>query len=128
MPKSRQTTRDMAKQRPIKPNLRHGSIRGSRTTGLTPVALRRHNHLAFLQQEVAPEDLANIVPPTLDPEVNVDILRRSLLGSADIGSVVLPPEATTQKGPKPKGALVVVGDPRDDKEDKVQELQRFIVA
>ena len=31
--------------------------------------------MAFLQHDVAAEDLANIAPPTLVPEVNVDILR-----------------------------------------------------
>ena len=98
------------------------------TTGVTPEALRRHNQLAFLQQEVAPEDLGNIAPPTLDPEVHVDILRRSLLGSDDLGSVVSPSVATAHEGPKPECTLVVVGDPREDKEDRVQELQRFIVV
>ena len=108
--------------------MRHGCRVGSGTTGLTPEALGRHNQLAFLQQEVAPEDLANIAPPTLDPEVNVDILRRSLLGSDDLGSVVSASLATAHEGPKPEGALVVVGDPKDDEEDTVQELQRFFVA
>ena len=74
MPKSSQATGNVANGRPIQPNLRHGSRRGSGTTGLTPEALRPHNQLALLQQEVAPVDLAIIAPPTLDPEVNADIL------------------------------------------------------
>ena len=128
MPKSSQATGDVADQRLIQPNLRHGSRGGSGNTGLSDEALRRHNQLAFLQQEVAPEDLANTVPPTLDIEVNVHILRRSLLGSDDLGSVVSASVANAHEGPKPEGALVVVGAPRDDEEDRVQELQRFIVA
>ena len=88
MPKSSQATGEVANQRPIQPNLGHGSRAGSGTTGLTPKGLRRHNQLAFLQEEVAPEDLANIAPPTLDRQVNVDILRRSLWGSDDLGSPV----------------------------------------
>ena len=56
------------------------------------------------------------------------ILRRSLLGSDDLGSVVSPSVATAEEGPKPKGALVVVGDPRDDEEERVLELPRIIVA
>ena len=122
MPKSSQATRDVDDQRPIQPNLHHGSRGGSGTTSLTPEALRRHNQLASLQQEVAAEDLANIVPPTLDPEVNVDILRRSLL----VSGVTL--GGHSPEGPNPEGALFVVGDPGDDEEDRVQELQRFIVA
>ena len=58
----------------------------------------------------------------------MDIFRRSLLGSDDLESVVSPSVATAHERPKPQGALVVVGDPRDDEEDTVQELQRFIVA
>ena len=81
MPKSSQATGDVDNQRPIQPNLHHGSRGGAGTTSLTPEALRRHNKLAFLQQQVAAEDLANIAPLTLDPEENVDILRRSLLVS-----------------------------------------------
>ena len=127
MPKSSQATGGVADQRSIHPNLRHGCRGGSGTTGLTPEALRCHNQLAFLQQEVAPEDLANIAQPALDPEVNVDILRQSLLGSDDLGSVLSASVATGHEGPKPQGALVVVGDPRDDKEDRVQDLQRVIV-
>ena len=42
--------------------------------------------------------------------------------------MVSPSVATAHEGPKPEGALVVVGDPRDDKEDREQELQRFIAA
>ena len=128
MPRSSQATGDVADQRPIKANLRHGSRRGSGTTGLTPEALRRHNQVAFLLRQVAPEDLAKIAPPTLVPEVNVDILRRYLLGSDDLGSVVSPSVSTAHEGPEPEGALVVVGDLRDDEEDRVQELQGFIVA
>ena len=126
--KTSQATGDVANQRPIQPNLRHGSRGGSGTTGLTPEALRRQNHLAFLQQELAEEVLANIVPPILDPEVSVDILHQSLLGSDDLGSVVSPSVATAHEGPRPQRALVVVGDLRDNMEDRVQELQRFIVA
>ena len=128
MPKSGQATGDVADQRPIPPNLHHGSRGGSATTGLITEALRHHNELALLQQEVAPVDLANIAPPTLDSQVNVDILRRSLLGSDDLRSVVSRSVATAHKGSKPKGALVVVGDPRDDEEDRVQDLQRFMVV
>ena len=72
--------------------------------------------------------MANIAPPTLDTEVNVDILRRSLLGFDDLWSVVSPSVATAHEGPRPEGALVVVEDPRDDEEDRVEELQSFIVA
>ena len=93
-----------------------------------PKALRRHNQLDFLQQAVSSQALANIAPPLLDPEVNVDILRRSLLGSDNLGSVLSPSAATDHERPKPESALVVVGDPRDDEEDRVQEMQRFIVA
>ena len=74
MPKASQAIGDVADQRPFQPNLRHGSRGGSGITGLTPDAVMSHN-----QPEVVPEDLANIAPPTLDPAVNVDILRRSLL-------------------------------------------------
>ena len=35
--------------------------------------------------------------------------------------------ATAHGGPKPQGALVLVEDPRDDGEDRVQELQRLMV-
>ena len=58
----------------------------------------------------------------------MDILRRSLLGSDDLRLVVSPSVATAHKEPQPEGALVVVGDPRGDERDRVQELQRFIVA
>ena len=102
MPKSSQTIGDMAAQRPMQPNLRHGSRGGSGTTDLTHEALRRHSRLAFLQPEVAPEVLPNIAPPTLDPEVNVDILRRSLFGSDDLWSVVSPSVATAHKNPSPR--------------------------
>ena len=128
MPKSYQATGNVANQRKIQPNMLHGRRGGSGTTRLTPEALRHHNQLALLQQEVAPEDVAYIAPPTLDPEVNVNILRRSLLGSDDLGSVVSASVATAYEGPKPEGALDVIGDPRDDEEDRMQELQRFIVA
>ena len=121
MPKSSEATGDVGDHRLIQ---RHGSRGGSGTTGLTREALRRHNQLAFLQQEDAPGDMANILPPTLDPEGNVDIFRRSLLGSDNLGSVVSPSVATAHEGPKPEGALVLVGDPRDDKEDRVQERGR----
>ena len=73
------------------------------------------------------------MPPTFDPEGNVDIVRRSLMGSDDVGSVVSPSVATAHEGTIPEGALVVVGDPKvivgdpgDDKDGRVQELQRFI--
>ena len=128
MPKSSQATGYLADRRPIQANLRHGGRGGSGTTGLTPQALRRHNQPAFLQQELTPEDLANIAPPTLHPKVHVDILCRSLLGSDDLGSVVSPSVATAHEGPQSEGALVVVGNPRDDEEDRVQGLQRFIVV
>ena len=62
-------------------------------------ALLAVGQLAYLQQEVAPEDLPNVAPPMLDREVNVDILRRSLLGSDDLGSVVSPSLATAHEGP-----------------------------
>ena len=75
MSMSSQATVDVADQRSIQPNLRHGSRGGSGTTGLTPEALRRHNQLAFLQQKGPMEGRAIIVLPTLRPEVNVDILR-----------------------------------------------------
>ena len=71
--------------------------------------------------------LANIAPFTLDPQVDVDILHRSLLGSNDLGSVVSPSVATAEERRKPEGTLDVIGDPREDKEDRMQELQRFIV-
>ena len=77
---------------------------------------------------MAQKDLANIVPPIFDPEMSVDILRWSLMGSNDLGSVVSPSVANAHEGPKPEGALVVVGELRDDEEDKVEELQRFIIA
>ena len=99
MPKSSKAAGDVANQRPIQPNLRHGSRGVSGNTGLTPEAPRRHNQLAILQQEVAPEDLANVAPPMLNREVNVDILRRSLLGSDDLRSVVSPSVATAHQGP-----------------------------
>ena len=118
----------MADQRRIRPNVCYGSRGGSGTTGLTPEALTRHNQLALLQQEVAPEDPPNSASPTLNPQVNVDILRRSPLGSDDLEPVVSPLVATAHNGPKPEGALVVVGDPRYDEEERVQKLQRFIVA
>ena len=108
--------------------MHNGSRGGSGNTGLSPEALRRHNQLAFLQQEIIPEDLANIAPHMLDTEVNVDILRRSLLGSDDLWSAVSPSVATAHEGPKPDSALAVVGDPRDDEEGRVRELQRFIGA
>ena len=37
------------------------------------------------------------MPPTLDPEVNVDILRRSLMGAVDLRSVVSPAVATAHE-------------------------------
>ena len=58
----------------------------------------------------------------------MNILRPSVLASHDLGLVVSPSVATAHEGPKPEGALVVVGDPRDDEEDRVQKLQRFIVT
>ena len=91
---------------------------------LPPKTLRCQNQLAFLQLEFASEDPAIIAPPTLDPEVNVDILRRSLLGPADLWSVVSSSVATAHEGPKPEGALVVLGDLGDNEEDGVHELQR----
>ena len=51
-----------------------------------------------------------------------------MLGSDDFESVISPSVAAAHEGPKPEGALVVVGDPRNDDEDRVQKLQRFIVA
>ena len=60
--------------------------------------------------------------------MNGDILRRSLLGSDDLGYLVSPSEATAHEGSEPEGAIVVVGDSRDNREDSAQELQRFIVA
>ena len=77
---------------------------------------------------MAQEDMANIVPPTIDPEVNVDILRRSLLEFDALGLVVSSSLETAYDGPKPEGALFVVGDPKDDEEDRVQQSQRFIVS
>ena len=125
MPKttSRATTGDVTIQRPIQPNLFHGSRRGS-GSGLTSEVLRRQDQLAFLQQEVAAEDLAAVAPLI----INLDALRRSLLGSDGSGSSVSPSVATAHKGPRPRGTLVLVGDPEDDDEDRVQQLQRAILA
>ena len=128
MPKSSQAAGDVADERPIQRNLRHGSRGGFGSTRLAPETLRRHNQLAFLQHKVAQEHLPNIVPPTFDPEVNVDSLRRSLMGSADLRSVVSPSLATPHEGPRPEGALVVVGNLKDDEEDGAHDLHRFIVA
>ena len=128
MPKASQATWDVANQRPIQPNLRHGSRGGYGATGLTPRPLRHHNQQYVLQREVAADHLASIAEPTLDPVVNLDILRRFLLGSDGRGLVVSPSVETAHEGPKPEGALIVVGDPGEDEEDRVQELQRFIVA
>ena len=55
----------------------------------------------------------------------MDILRRSAMGSDDHGSVVSPSVATAHEEPKPEGANLVVGYPRDNQEDTVQELQKF---
>ena len=72
-------------------NLRHGSRGGSNPTSLTPEELRSHNQLAFLQQEVAQEDPANIVPPSFDSEVQVDMLRQSAIGTGRprVGGIIL---------------------------------------
>ena len=77
---------------------------------------------------MAKEDLASILPPAPNPEVNEDILRRSPLGSDDLRSLMSPSVATAQEEPNPVRALAVEGDPCGDEGDRVQELQRFILT
>ena len=73
---------------------------------------------------MAQEDLASILRPPLDPEVNMDIVRRSLMQCDHLRSVVSPSVATAHEGPRPLDTLITVEDSRGDEDERLQELQR----
>ena len=88
--------------------------------GSTGEALGRHNKLDFLQEgSSSQEDLANASPPTVGPQVNVDILHRSATGYDELTSQAAPSLATVREDPLPSGQLVTVGDCGDDEVDRV---------
>ena len=125
-------------------NLHHGSRGASGSAGLTPEAMRRHEQLAFLQQEVSSADItaATAMPAPEQPAFNLDLLRRSIAGSDDwmqsaVGSIAttgtmlaaVQTILTDLNAQQPQStALVAIGDSGVGvEEDRVLELQRTIV-